>query len=138
MSPLVVDCSVTAAWCLEDETSPAAERVLERVIREGALVPALWAFEMSNVLVAAERRGRITAADAERAVELLRRLPIVLDPPHAGTLARCRAVGREHGLTAYDAGYLDLALRRGLRLATFDGEFAAAARRSGVSLVAPP
>ncbi len=137
MSPIVVDCSVTAAWCLEDGTSPAAERVLERVIREGALVPALWAFEMSNVLVVAERRGRITAADAERAVELLGRLPIALDPPHAGTLARCRAVGREYGLTAYDAGYLDLALRRGLELATFDAELAAAARRAGVCVCSP-
>lgn len=134
MNPIVVDCSVSAAWCLQDEASPAAERLLERVIRQGALVPAIWPSEMANVLVTAERRGRITAADAERAVELLERLPIRIDSPYGGTLSRCRAVAREYGLTAYDASYLDLAFREGLELATFDERLAEAARRAGVPL----
>ena len=89
---------------------------------------------MANVLVTAERRGRITAADAAGAVDLLERLPIRIDSPHGGTLARCRAVAREYGLTAYDASYLELAFREGGELATFDERLAEAARRAGVPL----
>ena len=133
---LVVDCSVSAAWCLKDEANEAADSVLHSLAAGGGLVPALWAVEMANILVMAERRGRISASDGERAVELLKRLPLRMDPPDVETMRRVRLVAREHGLTAYDACYLELSLRCGLPLATFDGDLASAAKRSGVTLVA--
>ncbi len=136
MKGLVVDCSVTAAWCLRDENSAAADRVLGEVVARGGVVPGLWAVEMANILVVAERRGRITSADAERAVDVLGRLPITIEPTDAATMRLTRAVAREHGLTAYDGWYLDLAIRRALPLATFDGALRRAAERAGVDLEA--
>lgn len=135
---MVLDCSVTAAWCLKDESNAAADRVLGEVAEGGGVVPGLWAAEMANILVMAERRGRIAPADAERSIDLLGQLPIRIEPAESLTLRRTRAVAREHGLTAYDAWYLELAVRLALPLATFDGALEAAAQRSGVSLAVRP
>ncbi|MBI5015091.1 MAG: type II toxin-antitoxin system VapC family toxin [Deltaproteobacteria bacterium] len=135
---LVLDCSVSAAWCLKDEANAAADSVLAALAPDGALVPALWAVEMANILVMAERRGRISPGDADRAVELLGQLPLRLDPAGADTMRRARTVARENGLTAYDASYLELAMRAGVPLATFDGDLAEAAGRQGVRVVGRP
>lgn len=137
MSGIVIDSSVAAAWCLKDEHNPAADRILEEVLDRGGVVPALWAAEMANILLTAERRGRIAPADAERAVDLLGRLPIAVEPADGETLRRLRSLAREHGLTAYDAWYLELAVRRNRPLATFDGALRCAAQRAGVTLAVP-
>ena len=63
MSALVLDCSLAIAWCFEDEASAAADAILERVRDDGALVPALWVWEVANVLTLAARRGRIGGGD---------------------------------------------------------------------------
>jgi predicted nucleic acid-binding protein len=136
VSRIVVDGSVTGAWCLRDEHNAAADRLLATVAEEGGVVPALWPAEMANILVMAERRGRITAADAERCVELLRHLPLTIDPADGETLGRTRALAREHGLTAYDAWYLEVALRLALPLATFDRTLGGAAQSAGIDLAA--
>lgn len=128
----VLDCSVSASWCLADETNDAAMALLGRLVSTPALVPALWTIEMANVLTVAERKKRITPADAERAVQLVLSLPIEIEPAHALHLERVRRVAREYDLSAYDGSYLELAQRRGLPLATFDGTLRAAAERSGV------
>lgn len=133
---LVVDSSVSAAWCLKDETNEAAEAVLTALGNGGGIVPALWAIEMAAILVMAERRGRISPSDGDRAVELLGRLPLRIEPADANTTRRVRAVAREHRLTAYDAAYLELAARSGLPLATFDDDLAKAAKGAGVELFA--
>lgn len=134
MSRMVVDGSVTGAWCLRDEHNAAADRLLAAVAEDSGVVPALWPVEMANILVMAERRGRITPADAERSVVLLGRLPLAIDPADGETLSRTRALAREHGLTAYDAWYLEVALRLALPLATFDSALGAAAQAAGVPL----
>ena len=136
MNGIVLDCSVTAAWCLRDESNAAADDVLRRVAAEGGVVPGLWPAEMANILVVAERRGRIAPADADRSVDLLGRMPITIVPATGETLRRTRALAREHNLTAYDAWYLDLAVRLTLPLATFDAALRAAAQRTGVGLAA--
>jgi len=132
VSRLVVDSSVTGAWCLQDEHNDAADRLLATVTEHGGVVPPLWPVEMANILVMAERRGRITPADGERAVELLSHLPLTIEPADGDTLRRTRALAREHGLTAYDAWYLDVALRHALPLATFDRALEKAAQRAGL------
>lgn len=135
MSRLVIDCSVSAVWCLTDESSEVADKILKLLANDEAIVPSLWITEMANVLVTAERRGRITPADSTRALELLQNLPIRIDSADIMTLNACRLLAREHDLSAYDAAYLELAQRAGLPLATMDHSLAAAARRSGVPLL---
>ena len=90
---------------------------------------------MSNVLVVAQRRGRITSADALRAENLLRVLPIHIDPVRLDDISRLRAMALEYGLTAYDAGYLEIAIRNRLPLATLDKELQNAAKKAGVELL---
>jgi predicted nucleic acid-binding protein len=136
VSLCVLDASTTFPWLFEDEASPAADTLLNQVAEHGAVVPALWFLECTNGLAMAERRGRIDGAGIVQAIALLRRLPLVVDDA-----APSRALGavldlaRAHRLTTYDAGYLDLAIRRGLPLATGDAPLRAAAGAAGVTLL---
>lgn len=133
MSGLVLDCSVAVSWCFEDEASADTDALLERVRDEGAVVPALWHLELGNVLVQAERRKRLTAADTTTRLELIADLPIVTDeetPVRA--LREVLTLARAEGLTTYDAAYLELAMRKGLPLATKDQALVTAAKRVGI------
>jgi predicted nucleic acid-binding protein len=133
--PLVVDASVTLAWCLHDEQSEYANGILETVSRDSALVPALWPIEVANGLIVAERRGRLRAAEIPRLSSLLATLPIELtNATLDGALGPVLALTRDQGLSAYDASYLELAIREGLALATVDGKLRAAAESAGVTI----
>jgi predicted nucleic acid-binding protein len=90
---------------------------------------------MANVLVAAERRNRITPADAARAVELLLALPIRVEPGEMASLRSCRIIAREYALSSYDVCYLDIAQRLGLSLASLDRNLILAAQKSGIPLL---
>ena len=131
--PLVVDSSVTAAWILPDERTPAALKARSQVLLEGGLVPAHWWYETRNTLLMAERRNRTTEALNALALSTLVQLPIVQTQPHDD--AKIFAVARRHRLTFYDAAYLELAAREKVALATFDSELARAASAEGVSLL---
>lgn len=133
----VVDCSVALAWCFEDEASAHSDALRERLRDGGAVVPALWHLEIGNVLLQAERRGRITAAGVAARIALLRRLPLTTDEEATGrAFAEILAVARAQRLTTCDATYLELAARRGLPLATKDGELQLAAGQLGVEVLA--
>jgi predicted nucleic acid-binding protein len=137
MTPLVVDCSVTMAWCFEDECDELADAVLDRLADGEAWVPSLWPLEVANVLVAAERRRRLTAADSARFIELLMGLPIVVDDrSHERALSQVLAAARQLGISVYDASYLELAMRLGATLATRDTQLSAAAASAGVPVFA--
>lgn len=128
----VLDASVTMAWFLSGESSAYADRALARLREGGALVPPLWTLEVANALLVGERRGRLSRAEADRCLVHLAALPITPDrdtPAHAALLG----LGRDHGLSAYDAAYLELALRLALPLATLDGPLAKAAAASGIT-----
>ena len=131
--PIVIDASVTMAWCFDDEATPWTDAVLDRLREEEAFVPALWQLEVANVLVGAELRGRITEAQATRFLDLLMQLRIRVDQSFTNVTALL-AAGRRHRLTPYDAAYLLLAERIGAPLATLDGTLIAAARAAGVEL----
>ena len=131
---LVIDTSVAAAWWFQDEVTAATDAVLERVVSEGAVVPALFPAEAANVLVHAERRKRIAPALVDRMLGILSGLPIEVEAP-SRTPGRALDLARAHGLTVYDAMYLEAAIRRGLPLATLDGDLKKAARAAGVALV---
>lgn len=132
--PIVVDTSVTMAWCFEDEATAETDSVLDRLRDEEAVVPAFWQLEVANVLLVAERRGRITEAQSTRFLDLLSQLRIRVDMPQTDTKS-VQAIGRRHQLSAYDAAYLLLAERIAAPLATRDVKLISAARTAGVDLV---
>ena len=134
---LVIDASVAVAWCFADETTRFTERVLDLVSRAAeAFVPALWPFELANALLGAERRKRITAAQAASFLSRIAALPVTIDPPRISRAAdQILSIARQHSLTVYDAAYLELAVRRGLPLATLDDPLRRAAAAAGVTLI---
>jgi predicted nucleic acid-binding protein len=132
----VIDASVALAWCFDDETSAAADAVLDRLGRGSALAPAHWPLEIANALRTAERRGRLGAAELPRLRALLAALPIEIAPLELTTAVfGVLETARTYDLTAYDAAYLDLAAVRGLPLATVDDRLRAACVRAGVEVV---
>ena len=136
MSGLVIDASAVLAWCFEDEGGAEADALIERVATDGAAVPGLWSLEVANGLVSGERRGRIKAADSAAFIAMIEELPISPDPSTgARALHETISLARAHRLTAYDAAYLELAMRLGLPLATGDRSLRAAAQRVGVLLL---
>lgn len=136
MSTLVLDASAALAWCFADERTPASQALLERVAVHGAVVPPLWHLEVTDILLAAERRARASIAQVSDAIGSLLRLPIATDQADPAQRAReAVALARQHGLSVYDACYLDLALRRALPLATLDPDLQRAARETGVALI---
>ena len=132
----VLDASTALAWHFDDEDSPYADRVLERLQTEGAFVPSIWALEVANGLLMAEKRGRMSIAETAEAVEDMLGLRItILEADAVLALRTILVLARGHGLTTYDAAYLDLAMREGLPLATQDRDLKRAAGRVGVELI---
>ncbi len=124
----VLDNSVALAWCFEDEHTPANIGVLDRLTEGGAVVPQLWPIEAVNGLLTAER---------QRLASFLHALPISVDDQTATQAWTVTAhLAEQHRLTAYDATYLELALRLGLPLATNDKALIVAAKAVGVILLA--
>ena len=137
MTAFVIDCSVAVTWCFEDEATTASDGLLDRLGEEAAAAPAIWPLELGNVLVMAERHGRINATQIAECVALLQELPVAVDeetPRRA--LDDVLALARAEGLTTYDASYLELAMRLGVPLATKDKELRQAAEKLGTSVLA--
>jgi predicted nucleic acid-binding protein len=132
----VLDASLALAWALPDELSVRAEELLKETWGKGSFwVPALWWYELSNGLVMAQRKYRVSEADRNRLMEIYGMLPIQTDVFVSADLAwRLQAIAQEHSLTCYDAAYLELAERRGLGLATTDQSLAMAARKAGITV----
>lgn len=134
MSICVVDASMAAAWCLPGEDS-SAMAWLDFVAKEGALVPALWPFEISNVLLVAERRRRIQETDVVEARNLIAQLPLAIEPPPTQrATSEIMQLARRYALSFYDASYLESAIRNHLPLGTFDEPLRKAAKACGVRL----
>ena len=130
--PIVVDNSIVMSWCLADEIDDLAERAKQHVVVEGAVVPAIWWYELRNALLINERRGRLDAVDTDAILTDILQVPFMLDRDHDDhTLV---VLARQHSLSAYDAAYLEVALRRGLLLASLDRRLRQAADARGVVL----
>jgi len=134
--PFVLDASLTLSWAFGGESTPFTLGILKSLETVHAVVPALWPFEVANVLNTAERRGRMNLAAQAAFLERLRRLPIAVEHRPARWLAQqILPLARTYKLSAYDAAYLELAIREGLPLATLDEDLRQAACAAGVALV---
>ena len=132
----VVDNSVVMAWCFKGETSRYADVILDRLAVSAGFVPAVWPLEVCNVLLVAERKKRIGEADSARFIALITELPIIVErEPPERMIREIFALARKHKLASYDASYLDLAMRKGLPIATLDENLIAAAKRSKVKIL---
>jgi predicted nucleic acid-binding protein len=134
----VMECSVTMAWYFKDEVNVYANAVRRSLSKARAVVPALWPLEVANILVTGERRGRSTEAGASKWLRYLQRLPIDVDDETAGRACTdILQIARSYDLSAYDAAYLELAIRLGLPLASLDDQLKATAASAGVSEYKP-
>jgi predicted nucleic acid-binding protein len=125
----VIDASFAASWILPDEMTPQTERFLEQLSEsDGYHVPALWWYEIGNILTTAVRRKRLGSRDIPRAITLLSSLPLQTDHSQGAFFLHFLAdyAGR-HQLSAYDAAYLGLAAQMGAGVATLDRSLIAAA-----------
>ena len=135
MNGIVVDASVALAWCFPDEASEYAERVLVALEGRTVIVPAVWALEITNAVLVAERRKRVKQQDVRRCVELLGGLTIIEHSQTvADTVSHVLPLARAHHLSAYDAAYLDVAIRQAAPLATLDSGLRKAGRSAGVRI----
>jgi predicted nucleic acid-binding protein len=135
MSRFVLDCSTTMAWCLQDEASSRADAVLVSLAAQEAVAPSHWPLEVANVLTLCERRGRVSAARIGEFLGFLDTLPITIDDQTARkAFGDVLTLARTHQLTAYDAAYLELALRTGCPLASLDATLNEAAAGLGIAL----
>ena len=125
----VIDNSVVMAWCFDDEANAYSDGVQEALIDHTALVPAVWPLEVANVLLVAERKKRISRANSGHFIALLSQLPIEVAPTEsAKVFHEILLLAREHRLSSYNASYLELAICKGLPIATQDKAIIRAAK----------
>lgn len=127
--PLVIDANVAVAW-FGKKPDRLATRALDEIERDGGLVPPLWRYEVQDVLRRMRKAGQL-AVKVEDALAELRQLPIAIADAAAGLFGNEYALAVQHGLSVYDAAYLDLAIQRGVALVTLDRRLAAASRVVG-------
>lgn len=132
----VLDASLTLSWFFEDEITEETEH-LQELMSEGAeaLCPPHWPLEVANSLLVAERRKLTQPSKTSQFMSLLSQLRIMVKPGDAGSGNSLLLLGREQGLTVYDAAYLELAMHSGMPLGTLDGALRQAADRVGVALL---
>jgi predicted nucleic acid-binding protein len=132
----VLDSSVTVAWLYREEATKSVDEIFENLIETSAWVPTLWHLEVANVLQIGIRRKRHGADFRDRILSALSDFPIHVDPEtHRQAWGTTARLAERHGLTVYDAAYLELALRRGLPLATLDEDLRTAAGAEKVLLL---
>lgn len=132
----VLDASVTFAWQFPDEETGPVLSVVERLLNEGAVVPVHWCAEVANGFAIAVRRGRISSEYRAGALERMPYLPIETDQGSAVAFWNAtQNICDKHVLSAYDAAYLETALRRRLPIATLDRKLADAAKTEGVEVL---
>lgn len=137
---VVLDASAFMAWALPDESSPMANAAVALAFRGEAVVPTLWAAEITNILLIQQKKRRITEEFALNLIAELAEVPLIIDgrgiePPRMHEIHR---LARRHGLTAYDTIYLELALRRSLPIASLDQDLLRAAVAEGLPSFAHP
>ena len=132
--PFVIDNSVVSGWLLKEQATPYTAAILARLKNDSAHAPALWLLELANVARTSVIRGKFTAAQADEAVRLITKLPIIVDRALVLPDALL-ALALRFGLSSYDAAYLDLAIRLQVPIAAKDGALRNAAEAAGAGVV---
>ena len=137
MSQLVLDASIVLSWCFPDENTILAQHIARRFTQgDTAVAPSFWPHEVLNALLAGEKRKRISKELTQLFLDDLAKLPITLEAaPARIVFDRIQTLSRTHGLTSYEAAYLDLALTNGLALATLDEALLRACEKAGATVV---
>ena len=140
MAAFVLDASVAISWCFPAdpaEDTPYSRRVLKELVANDAIVPEIWAFEIANnIFVSYSKRKRISERQITEYLSLLRALPIRVESQSLWANVDLESHARRQNVAAYDAAYLDLALRTGLALATSDEPLRRAAMAQGIAVLA--
>ena len=136
MRAFVADASVAIGWVHPAQATPQTDSMLEAIAGGATVeVPALWPLEVANALTVLRRRRKLTEDERQAGLGWLRRLPFRLDHEMALlAFSRLSELASAHGLSVYDAAYLDLAQRKGLALGCKDGPLRKAAGQAGVAL----
>jgi predicted nucleic acid-binding protein len=134
MTQIVIDANIAIGW-FRPVVDEAAEAALDILSVDGAIVPALWRWEVQDVLRRLGDSGKLTLP-VEAALDEMRQLPITIDDGISGLFGDALALAKQYNLTVYDASYLELAIRHRLPLATFDKRLATAAKRAGADFKA--
>lgn len=139
MAEFVLDASVAFSWCFPGdpaEDTPYSRRILSKLATDDALVPEIWAFEIANIIfVAFNRRKRISQKQIDEYLMRLKALPIRVEFNDVWANIALESQARKWNLPAYDAAYLDLALRRKIPLATADDDLKKAAQAEGIRVL---
>jgi predicted nucleic acid-binding protein len=134
--PTVVDASVAVRWCLPDRHAPACDALLRRLESDSIVAPSVWILEVTNALVVAHRRRMISSSRVDEFLNTLLEHTIELESTHVTRVCQdVVAIATADALSVYDAAYLELAMRRGIELATLDEPLERAAAARGVALV---
>jgi len=138
MADFTIDNSIVMGWCFGDEDNEYADKVLASLESAEAIAPSIWPLELGNVLVVAERRKRLNESDTIHFLALINDLPITViqESPERMT-KEILALARTQQISTYDASYLDLAMYRGLPIATQDSGLKKAAKQCGVPIFEP-
>ena len=132
----VLDASLALSWVFDEEETERSREVLNRIVDDVVVVPSVWPLEVANAVLIGLRRDRFTEDDAAAFVDALSAFDVEVDElGHRVAFGALVPLAQEHGITSYDASYVELALRRGAPLATFDAGLARAARAAGVELL---
>jgi predicted nucleic acid-binding protein len=132
--PIVIDANIAIAW-FRPSPSALADAVLDELCEHGAVVPALWRWEVQDVLRRLHEGGLLTMS-FETALMEMSQLPITVDDRFLGLFGDESELSKKHGLSVYDAAYLELAIRHRVRLATIDKKLSAAAKTVGAAFLA--
>ena len=139
MAEFVLDASIAVSWCFPgdpSEDTPYSRRILSMLATEDAIVPEVWAFEIANSLyVSFEKRKRITEPQIAEFLTRLKALPITVEARDLWANVDLEAKARKWNLAAYDAAYVDLALRKCIPLATTDGDMERIALGEGLKIL---
>jgi predicted nucleic acid-binding protein len=137
MPSVVIDASVASAWCFPDEETDYTRAVLQAISSSvvDTIAPQLWAYEVRNSVLMGIRRGRITKPDSQQFLVSLNELNVRLSEP--ASYDDVFSLAQEHGLTVYDAAYLNIAIQEHLPLASLDRRLIRAAEMAGIELYQP-
>lgn len=133
--PVVIDASAAAPWLIPEERTPVTDQLYADVMSSKGtyFAPALWLWETANILLVSFRRRRVDQGDFDAGLALLASCPVEFDAlPDLHRRAQILRLANVHGLTFYDAAYLELALRLNGQLASADRQLVTAAKSCGI------